>query len=82
MNKFITLGQLVSVVTRIVAVITAAVKKLEASITAKVSDAPDEKLYLRKKNAWVEQKAPAEVQAATDKEVEEALDNILNTEKS
>ena len=82
MNKFITLGQLVSVVTRIVAVITAAVMKLEASITAKVSDAPDEKLYLRKKNAWVEQKAPAEVQAATDKEVEEALDKILNTEKS
>lgn len=82
MNKFITLGQLVSVVTKILAVFTKAVKKLETSLTDKVSDAPDEKLYLRKKNAWVEQKAPAEVEAATDKEVEEALDKILNTEKS
>lgn len=82
MNKFITLGQFVSVLTKIVAVITAAVKKLETSITYKVSDAPDEKLYVRKKNAWVEQKAPAEVEAATDKEVEEALDKILNAEQS
>lgn len=67
MNKFITLGQLVSAVAKVAAVITAAVSKLNAAISGKLSDAPEDgKAYVRQKGAWVEQKTSSDVESATD----------------
>ena len=80
MDKKISLSQLVKAVVKIMAAIAAMFGKQDDAIAAKVGEAPkDGKSYVRKDAGWVEQAKPAsDDEFATDAEVEEAIDAILN----
>ena len=80
MNKKISLSQLVKAVVKIMDAIASMFTEQGKTIAAKVGEAPkDGKAYVRQNAGWVEQAKPAsDDEFASDKEVEEAIDAILN----
>ncbi len=80
MNKKISLSQLVKVVVKIMDAIAAMFAEQDKTIANKVGEAPkDGKAYVRKDAGWVEQAKPASNdEFASETEVEEAIDAILN----
>jgi hypothetical protein len=83
MDKKISLSQLVKVVAKIMNAIATMFTEQDKVIAAKVGEAPkDGKAYVRKDAGWVEQAKPASNdEFATDTEVEEAIDAILNAKQ-
>lgn len=80
MNKKISLSQLVKAIVKIMDAIASMFTEQDKTIAAKVGEAPkDGKAYVRQNAGWVEQAKPAsDDEFATDAEVEEAIDAILN----